>query len=124
MLVVVNQPRINRVFRIEGDIPSSMINFVEKEYGKTNISIKSNDNDELVDPFEMDFFKEFKKEETPGSNMRFYRKLIGMTQKELASKLDTSVQAVSHMENNLRPISRKTARKLADIFDVSVARFI
>ena len=89
-----------------------------------NITENKNYSDELVDPFEMDFFKEFKKEETPGSNMRFYRKLIGMTQKELASKLETSVQAVSHMENNLRPISRKTARKLADIFDVSVARFI
>ena len=89
-----------------------------------NITENKNYSDELADPFEMDFFKEFKKEETPGSNMRFYRKLIGMTQKELASKLDTSVQAVSHMENNLRLISSKTARKLADIFDVSVARFI
>lgn len=89
-----------------------------------NITENKNYSDELVDPFEMDFFKEFKKEETPGGNMRFYRKLIGLTQKELASKLETSVQVVSHMENNLRLISRKTARKLADIFDVSVARFI
>ena len=89
-----------------------------------NITENKNYSDELVDPFEMEFFKEFKTEETPGGNMRFYRKLTGMAQKELASKLDTSVQAVSHMENNLRPISRKTARKLADIFDVSVARFI
>lgn len=77
-----------------------------------NITENKNYSDELVDPFEMDFFKEFKKEETPGGNMRFYRKLIGLTQKELASKLETSVQVVSHMENNLRLISRKAAKNL------------
>ena len=47
-----------------------------------------------------------------------------MTQSELAEKLGTTKQAVSNMENGLRPISKKTAKELAAIFKVSVSNFI
>ena len=124
MLVVVSQPLINGRFRIEGDIPDSVLGFVEKEFGKENISIKNDDGDELIDPFELDFFKDFNKRETPGGNLRFYRKLVGMTQAELAERLGTSKQAISGMENGRRSISKATAKELSRIFDVSVARFI
>ena len=56
--------------------------------------------------------------------MRFYRKLSGMTQPVLAEKLGMANQFVSDMENGRKPISKVTAKKLAKIFDVSVARFI
>ena len=68
--------------------------------------------------------KDFKSRETPGGNLRFYRKLVGMTQKELAEKLGIAKQHVSNMERNERAISKKTAKNLGSIFKVSPARFI
>ena len=69
-------------------------------------------------------FKNLECEDTPGKNMRFYRKLAGMTQSVLAEKLCATKQFVYDMENGRKPISKATAKKLAKIFDVSVARFI
>ena len=37
-----------------------------------------------------------KSTETSGGRLHFYRKLVGMTQPELAEKLGTSKQAISH----------------------------
>ena len=121
MLVVVNQPHTS--FRIEGDIPVGILDYVGREYGKENIAVIDDDGDELLDPTEMDFYKEVKARQTPGGNLRFYRKLLKMTQPELAEKLGTSKQAISLMENNKRPISRKTAKELGRIFQVSPKRF-
>lgn len=78
----------------------------------------------MVNAMEMDWFKELESEDTLGKNLKFYRKLVGMTQPELAKKLGTSKQFISDMENDRKPINRETAKKLAALFDVSVARFI
>ena len=50
--------------------------------------------------------------------------MASLTQSELAVKLGTSKQAISLMENNRRPISRKTARDLGEIFHVTPKYFI
>ena len=71
----------------------------------------------------MDFYKEVKASQTSGGNLRFYRRLVRMTQPELVAELGTSKQAISLMENNKRPISRKTAKELGRIFQVSPKRF-
>ena len=123
MLVVVNQPHIDG-FRIEGNIPKDILDYVEAKYGKKDISVIDDDGDELIDPTELDFYKEMKANETPGGNLRFYRKLVGMTQKELSEKLGITKQYVSDMENGRRDISRKMAKNLAGLFKVSPARFI
>ena len=123
MLVVVNQPHTEG-FRIEGNIPKDVLDYIEKKYSKKDVSVMDDEGDELIDPFEQDFFKDFKSRETPGSNLRFYRKLAGMTQKELAEKLSMAKQHISDMENNRRAISRKTAKELGKLFRVSPARFI
>ena len=47
-----------------------------------------------------------------------------MTQTELGEKLGVSKQVVSDMEHERRAISRKMAKELSKIFDVSVERFI
>lgn len=82
------------------------------------------DADELVDPFETDWFKNIKEEITAGGNLRFYRKLNHLSQSELARKLGTSKQAISQMENGKRAISASTARKLASVLGTSLSRFI
>lgn len=86
--------------------------------------IKNEDGEELLDPFEMDWYKELSAEITPASNIRFYRRLCNMTQAQLAEKLGVVKQDVSGMERGKRPISKATARKLARIFQVGVWKFI
>ena len=49
---------------------------------------------------------------------------MDLTQSMLAEKLGTSKQFISDMENGRKPISKKMAKELSKIFDVSVARFI
>ena len=119
MLVAVRKPPID--FSITGIIPEKLISGLRKEYGDENVRV---DRDDMVNAMEMDWFKELESEDTPGKNLRFYRKLVGMTQTELAKKLGTSKQFISDMENDRKPISRKTTKELAALFDVSVARFI
>ena len=122
MLVVVNQPHTEG-FRIEGKIPKDVLDFVENTYKDADISVMNDDGEELFDPTEMDFYKKMKESETPAGNLRFYRKLTGMTQPELAEKLGTSKQAISLMEHGKRPISRRTAKELGHIFHVTPHRF-
>ena len=119
MLVAVRKPPID--FSITGIIPEKLISGLRKEYGDENVRV---DRDDMVNAMEMDWVMELESEDTPGKNLRFYRKLVGMTQPELAKKLGTSKQFISDMENDRKPISRKTAKELAVIFNVSVARFV
>lgn len=119
MLVAVRKPPIE--FKITGVIPEKLISGLRKEYGEANVRVE---RDDMVNAMDMEWFKELESEDAPGKNLRFYRKLTGMTQPELARKLGTSKQFISDMENGRKPISKKTAKELAAIFDVSVARFV
>ena len=123
MLVVVNQPLIND-FRIEGTLSSSFLDNLRKEFGDDMKIVKQDEDEGWIDVDDLDWFKEAVAKETPGSNLRFYRKLNGMTQKELAEKLAMSKQHVSDMENDRRAISKKTAKELGKLFKVSPVRFI
>ena len=76
-----------------------------------------------VDVESLDWFREFKANETPGGNLRFYRTRDNLTQGQLAQKLGTTRQDVSEMERGTRPISRETAEELAAIFKTSPASF-
>ena len=87
-------------------------------------AVQKDENEEWVDPTELDFYKEMKAEETPGKNLRFYRKLVGLTQKELAEKIGVSKQYVSDMEGDRRSISKKMAKELASLFHISPVRFL
>ncbi len=123
MLVVVNQPLIND-FRIEGTLSSTFLDNLRKEFGDSMKIIKQDDDEGWVNVEDLDWFKEAVAKETPGSNLRFYRKLVGMTQKKLAEKLGMNKQHISDMENGRRAISKKTAKELGKLFKVSPARFI
>lgn len=73
---------------------------------------------------DLDWFKEFKANENPGGNLKFYRTRDNLTQTQLAEKLGTTRQDVSGMERNSHPISKKTAKKLENLFKTSPAKFI
>lgn len=123
MLAVVKTPHIE--INIKGkDIPVNIINFLKKEYGK-KLHISKENDDESIDVFQTDWYKNIKKTITPGFNLKLYREMKKITQTELGKLLgDIPKQHISNMEKNIRPISINTAKKLAKIFNVSVEKFI
>ncbi len=122
MLAVVKTPLID--IHIKGKIPTRLVTVLKKEYGK-KVRLTKEDDDELVDIFQTDWYKRIKRTLTPGKNLKIYRQNLGLTQAQLGEKLgNLPKQFISNMENGIRPISKKTAIKLARIFRTSVERFI
>lgn len=104
-----------------GDIPEKIITMLKEVYGKKVII----SDDEYVNVMETDWYKNVKAKITHGETVSFYRKMHKMTQKELGDRLGNfSRQNVSEIERNIRPISKKTAKQLAEIFNISVDRLI
>lgn len=122
MLAVVKTPHIK--IHIKGKIPSRIVTVLKKEYGD-KVKLTEEEDDELIDVFQTDWYKRVKKTLTPGANLKIYRQNLGLTQQQLGARLgDLPKQFVSNMENGIRPISKNTALKLAKLFKVSVAKFI
>ncbi len=122
MLAVVKTPLID--IHIKGRIPTRLVTVLKKEYGR-KVHLTKEADDELLNVFQTDWYKRIKKTLTPGTNLKIYRQNLGLTQAQLGEKLgNLPKQFVSNMENGIRPISKKTALKLAKLFRTSVDRFI
>ena len=123
MLVHVNPLRTDG-FRVEGSVPEKIIRYLKSEFGASNVVVVKKDEDELEDPFESEWFKDALSRQTPGSNLRFYRKQSKMTQQLLAQMVGTTKQAICAMEHDSRPISKRNAKVFAGLFSTSPSRFI
>jgi DNA-binding XRE family transcriptional regulator len=122
MLAVVKTPRTD--VRIRGHIPEALLEVLFAEYGK-RVQLTREADDELVDVFQTEWYLRTKRSMTPGTYLKIYRENRGITQTELGKALGgVPRQHISNMENGIRPISKKTALRLAAIFKVSVSRFI
>ena len=122
MQAVVKTPCIEIV--IKGDIPDSLMTVLNEEYGE-RVQLSEDNSDDHVDVFETDWYRNVKSGMAPGDNLRTYRENHGWTQARLGELLGgVPRQHVSNMEREVRSISLKTARKLADIFQVSPGKFI
>jgi len=122
MLAVVKTP-LTRI-RITGRVPNKLIDLLAEEYGNA-LQITPDPEDEKLDVFQTDWYKNLKKRLSPGSYIKVFRQNRNMTQTELGKALGgLPRQHVSNMENGIRPISKKTAIKLSKLFDVSVEKFI
>ena len=122
MQAVVKTPRIE-IF-IKGEIPARLLSVLNEEYGG-QVRLSKDKGDELVDIFETEWYRSVKSGMTPGDNLRIYRENHGLTQARLGEMLGgVPRQHISTMEREVRSISLKTARKLAEIFRVSPDKFI
>ena len=122
MLAVVKTPHIK--IHIEGRNPPCLITLLKK-YGKAVRLVDDTEtDDELVDVFQTDWYRRTKARLTPGKNLSIYRQNTKMTQAQLGKLIALPKQYVSNMENDIRPISKNMAIKLAGIFKTSVSRFI
>lgn len=122
MQAVVKTPDIEILIR--GDIPEKLMSVLNEEYGR-QVRLSGDKSDDLVDVFETDWYRTVKSGMAPGDNLRTYRETHGLTQARLGELLGgVPRQHVSNMEREVRSISLKNARKLAQIFQVSPEKFI
>jgi DNA-binding XRE family transcriptional regulator len=129
MLVVVKKHRTKRAeLEIRGKvIPSWIITGLKEDYGEdvevTEESKKVADSDS-VNVFETDWYKELKAKTKPGDVLAAYRFRDGLTRKALADKVGITFQRVYDMEKGKRGISKEMAKRFAQLFKTSPARFI
>jgi DNA-binding XRE family transcriptional regulator len=103
-------------------IPKSLFLLLKKEYG-ANLVLTP--DQEVVNIIDTEWVQNIKKEIRPGDNLKIYREMRGWTQARLGELLGgIPRQRISNMERGSRKISLKTAKRLADLFDVSVERFV
>ena len=122
MQAVVKTPHIR--IQMSGRIPTSLLNVLKNEYGR-KVKLVQDPDDEKVDVFATSWYRKTEAEITPGFTLKLYRQNWKMTQTELGQKLGgVPKQYISNMENGTRPISKKMAISLLNIFQVSVERFI
>ncbi|EKD28618.1 MAG: Cro/CI family transcriptional regulator [uncultured bacterium] len=120
MLVVAKTPHIN--LKVEGTIPKKLLEVLKVYFG-THLTVSK--DDETVNIFESDWFKNHKKKMTPAKTLKIYRENKGWTLDELGCKLGgISRQYLSDIEHERRNISKEMAKKLSELFDVPVDRFI
>ena len=130
MLAVVNQPRTRNTeaasFRIEGNVPKFVVMFLESAFNKAlkvEVSEEDEDEDVAIPVEESEWYREIKASMTAGDTVKADRGLRGWTQKVLAQKLGISVQNLSEIERDVRPVSRKMAAKLAEVFNTDPAAY-
>jgi DNA-binding XRE family transcriptional regulator len=121
MLAVVKTPRIN--IRIKGKVPSKLLQCLRSEFGD-ELKIDNNDDEETIDFFETDIYKEIKNEMTPGTYIRIYRENKNLTQRQLGELVGVSKAYICDIEKNRRSVSKQLAKHFAGIFSVPVSKFI
>ena len=122
MLAVVRTPRTN--LRIQGFIPRTVLKVLRSEYGRTLELKQDKDDEEMVDFFETDIYKNFKKRVKPGDYVRTYRENLGLTQAALGEKVGVNRAYICDVEHGRREVSKQMAKKLSKMFMISADHLI
>ena len=119
MLVHVKTPHTE--IDIKGEVSEKLLKLLKSEYGE-NVDVSE---EEYIDPFKSDWYRETKSQMTPGDVLRIDRENADLTQQELGAKLGKfSRQYISDLEHGRKNISLQVAKKLAVIFRKPVERYI
>ncbi|TGL14501.1 helix-turn-helix transcriptional regulator [Leptospira meyeri] len=106
-------------------IPTKLMNFLKKEFGKSLKVSKDNlDEEDTLEVKKTKWYKEIKNQITPGDNLKIYRQNKGLSQGKLAKMLDILPSNISEMERGKRGISKDIAKKLSVILETRVEKFI
>ena len=124
MLAVVKKPHTeNSLFEVKGEIPNKLLQYLQDNFG-SDIKIMD-DDEEMIDIFSSDWFKNINNSTTPGEIVKIYRENLNLTQQQLGKKLGKFTrQNISDIELGRRSISKEVAKKLSIFFNVGVERFI
>lgn len=116
MLALVKTHHTTAKVRISGNGAEQVL-----EGLKTLFNVEVEENESAT---ESDWYKDVKKNWTPGTEIRTQRQKRGWTQKTLGEKLGVSKQVVSDLENNHRSVSIKRAKALGEIFKRDYTKFL
>ena len=128
MLIIVKAPPPHGTkkpvsVKIEGEqIPDFVLGMLKYMFPKcvkiydAPVKKRHDKDEESVALESTDWYKKMSAEMTPGKAIRADRGLRGWTQNVLAQKLGISIQNLSAMEHDRRPVSKKMATKLSLVF--------
>jgi ribosome-binding protein aMBF1 (putative translation factor) len=106
--------------RLRPRTPAKIIHSVKRQFAKYILD----SSDEYENWFKTDLHKEIASGMKPGDYLRNFREAQGVSQRELAEKISVRVNYLSDLETGQRSISRKNAKKFAEIFNVTPGVFI
>jgi len=121
MQVLVKTPKAQ--IEMKGDIPNDIIKAINKAF-KKSVKIYNDEGEELIIATESQWFKEINEKMTPGKVIQIYRDNFSLSQAELGKKIGKSIQYISDLENERRNVTVNVAKKIAEIFDISIVRLI
>jgi DNA-binding XRE family transcriptional regulator len=115
--------KTNGKIMIRVEIPESALDRIRGVLNPYKVEVLN--DDELIEIAETAWYGITKATVTPAENMRAFREKFGWTQSELGLKLGNKTRHyVSAMESGKRSISKATALCLAELFGVSVEKFV
>jgi len=121
MLVAEKTRHINT--HIYGKGADQLIEVLRKQIPTLEI-IPENDEEELSEICESEWFAEMEREVSSGMKLRIRRENKGWTQAELSERSGIAIPNISLMEADKRGIGVRSARKLADALGCRVSDFI
>ena len=105
-------PLIDIRVRVRGKKKSERLISLLRQHG-AYAEIIEDDDDELENVFETDWYKETVANTTPGDAVNALRWKHQITQAELARRIGAQRQTISAIEHGRRPLGMKTAAKIA-----------
>ena len=108
-------------FTISGNVPVFYLDLTRRLFPTI---FEENNDDELVDVDDWDWFKEKAAAIKPGDALRSLHTMREMKQKELAEKLGIEPRQISDMESGRAPISKKMAVKLGKALNINYKHFL
>jgi len=128
MQVVVKKPHIKFSINTDIEVPTTFLqklaDFIQKEYN-SDVNIIYDNEEELIDITETEWYQEMEKRRNPGTAVKIYRQNKKMTQQELGEQLGGfSKQYIADIESGRRNIGMDVAKKLSVLFKKSIERFI
>jgi ribosome-binding protein aMBF1 (putative translation factor) len=116
MLAVVKKPYIE--LSIQGENTAEFIAWISKKF---ELSILSTDKSDSVSIEETDFWKEMQSNRI-GNLLEGARLKAGLTQAELAEKLNVRQNMISDYERGKRRVSKSMAERLAKALSIKADR--
>lgn len=106
-------PPIDLRVRVRGKKKAEKLIALLRDEYRAYVEIIEEDDDELVNVFETDWYKQTSAGMTPGDVLRIRRENAGLSQSELGVKIGSNRQNISAMETGRRTIGKESAKKLA-----------
>ena len=120
MQVVARTPRIN--LHIEGEGINAFLDIVKKSI--PNIQIIEDDEPDIMNIEDWDYFKELKSHLTPGKILKIRRENADLSQAALAEKCGIAASNIALMEVGKRSIGIRSAKKLAEALSCDAGDFV